>query len=213
MGEHVEGFDGEGAVREVILRSGERVSTDMVVIGVGVSPATGYLEGIELHTDGGVVADKYLQVGDGLYAAGDIVHYPDARTGEVRRIEHWRTALQQGRAAAHNMAGKPTVFTGVPFFWTTQFGVTLNYVGHASGWDGIVYKGDVNEQEFLAFYVKDHRVLAAAGMNRDRELAFIEELFRLNRMPSPDRLRDTPIDLERPSNGSGGRRMESANVL
>ena len=213
LGEHVNGFEGGEAVRSVILGSGESISADLVIVGVGVRPATAFLDGIELHDDGGVVADKHLQVIDGVYAAGDIVHYPDARTGEMLRIEHWRTALQQGRAAAHNMAGKSTVFSGVPFFWTTQFDATLNYVGHTAGWDEIIYQGELSEQEFLAFYVKDHRVLAAAGMNRDRELAYIEELIRLNRMPTPRRLRETPIDLSLPFADGARSRMESARVF
>jgi NADPH-dependent 2,4-dienoyl-CoA reductase/sulfur reductase-like enzyme len=131
-----------------------------------------------------------------LYAAGDIVHFPDARTSESVRIEHWRTALQQGRVAAHNMAGKPATFASVPFFWTTQFDATLNYVGHANGWDEIIVQGDVSKRDFLAFYVKDYRVLAVAGMNRDTELAYMEELIRLNRVPAPEQLRQEPVDVK-----------------
>jgi hypothetical protein len=73
----------------------------------------------------------------------------------------------------------------VPFFWTTQFDATLNYVGHAHGWDEIVVDGNIGEKDFLAFYIKGDRVTAVAGMNRDRDLAYIEELIRLDRMPKP----------------------------
>ena len=190
LGEHVKGFGGDASVNSILLESGDRIETDLVLVGVGVHPATGFLKGLNLHKDGGIIADKHLCVGDDIYAAGDITHFPDARTGESVRIEHWRTALQQGRTAAHNMAGKPKAFTAVPFFWTTQFDATLNYVGHAKGWDEIIFQGDVQKQDFLAFYVKDYKVLAVAGMNRDRDLAFIEELIRLNRMPSITRLRE-----------------------
>lgn len=195
LNSHVKGFEGGEAVRSVILDTGETVDADLVIVGIGVSPATGFLDGIELHKDGGVVTDKHLSLGRDLYAAGDIVHFPDARTGESIRIEHWRTALQQGQTAGHNMAGRTMAFTGVPFFWTTQFGVTLNYVGHADRWDEIIFDGDPASQDFLAFYVKDFRVLAVAGMNRDSELAFLEELIRLNRIPSPDRLRNGTAEL------------------
>lgn len=195
MNSHVKGFEGDEMVQSVILDTGETVEADLVIVGIGVSPATGFLDGIELHKDGGVITDKHLQIGEDLYAAGDIVHFPDSRTGESVRIEHWRTALQQGKTAAHNMAGRALAFTGVPFFWTTQFGVTLNYVGHADGWDEIIFDGDPASEDFLAFYVKDFRVLAVAGMNRDRELAFLEELIRLNRIPSPDRLRNGTVGL------------------
>jgi NADPH-dependent 2,4-dienoyl-CoA reductase/sulfur reductase-like enzyme len=171
------------------LDTGEKIEADLVIAGIGVVPATSSLEGFELHKDGGVIADKYLKIGDDVYAAGDIVHFPDARTGESTRIEHWRTALQQGRTAARNMAGNATVFDAVPFFWTTQFDATLNYVGHAHGWDEIIFQGDIKSRDFLAFYVNDNRVSAVAGMNRDTELAYMEELIRLDRMPKPDSLR------------------------
>ncbi|MCC6327853.1 MAG: FAD-dependent oxidoreductase [Acidobacteria bacterium] len=191
--DHAVRFEGEGKVQSAVLASGEILEADLVLIGVGVTPATGFLHGFELHKDGGVIADKHLRIADDIYAAGDIVHFPDARSGESFRIEHWRTALQQGRIAAHNMAGIETVYDSVPFFWTRQFDSTLNYVGHAKAWDEIVFDGDVTGQDFLAFYVKDGRVLAVAGMNRDRELAQIEELMKLDRMPAVQTLKDGGI--------------------
>jgi len=189
LGSNVKGFEGNEIVNAVVLDTGEKIEADLVIAGIGVVPATSSLEGFELHKDGGVIADKYLKIGDDVYAAGDIVHFPDARTGESTRIEHWRTALQQGRTAARNMAGNATVFDAVPFFWTTQFDATLNYVGHAHGWDEIIFQGDIKSRDFLAFYVNDNRVSAVAGMNRDTELAYMEELIRLDRMPEPDSLR------------------------
>jgi NADPH-dependent 2,4-dienoyl-CoA reductase/sulfur reductase-like enzyme len=191
----VKNFEGGDDVKSVNLQSGDRIETDLVVVGIGVKPASGFLHDIDLHEDGGVIADYHMQIADQVFAAGDIAHVPDFRTGESVRIEHWRTALQQGRAAAHNMAGKRTPFTAVPFFWTTQFDATLNYVGHALSWDEIIVHGEIAKHDFLAFYIKDFRVLAAAGMNRDRELAILEELMRLNRMPSIAELRSGSIDL------------------
>jgi len=189
LGANVKGFEGNDIVNAVVLDSGEKIEADLVIVGIGVTPATAFLDGFELHKDGGVIADSHLKIGDDIYAAGDIVHFPDARTGESTRIEHWRTALQQGRVAAHNMAGKAAKFDAVPFFWTTQFDATLNYVGHANGWDEIIFQGDVNARDFLAFYVKNDRVQAVAGMNRDTELAYLQEQMRLDQMPTPESLR------------------------
>jgi len=191
LGEQVNAFEGDGSVASVILATGERIDADLVIVGIGVRLATPLIDGIDLHKDGGVIADEHLCIGNNIYAAGDITHFPDPRTGESVRIEHWRTALQQGRVAAHNMAGKATAFEAVPFFWTTQYDATLNYVGHAQGWDEIIFQGDVARHDFLAFFIKDRKVLAAAGMNRDRELAFIEELMRTDRMPTADDVRDS----------------------
>lgn len=189
LGSMVYRFEGSHHVEAVGLDSGERIETDMVVVGAGVRPVTHFLDGIELDQAGAVVVDSQLRAADGLYAAGDIVSFLDHRTGERVRIEHWRTALQQGRAAARNMAGCNAGFTGVPFFWTRQFDIGLLYVGHAPSWDEIIFRGDVSSHEFLAFYVKGDRVLAVAGMNRDREMAAVEELMRLDRMPAREQLK------------------------
>ena len=192
LGASVTRFEGDGAVKRVVLDSGERIEADLVVVGVGVRPATDFLEGVRLHRDGAVVVDKYLRAADGVYAAGDIAYFPSALTNERQRIEHWRTAQQQGRVAAHNMAGREIEFDGVPFFWTRQFDAGLLYVGHAASWDEIIYQGEVSAQDFLAFYVKDNCVRAVAGMNRDRDMAALEELMRLGRMPTPAQLRNSP---------------------
>ena len=188
LGSIVYRFEGSHNVEAVVLDNGERVETDMVVAGVGVRPVTQFVEGVELAEDGGVIVDAHLRAADGIYAAGDVANFLDSRTGERARIEHWRTAQQQGRTAARNMAGRSTKFDAVPFFWTRQFEIGLVYVGHASSWDKIVYRGDVPSQDFLAFYIKQNRVRAVAGMNRDREMAAAEELMRLGRMPTPAQL-------------------------
>lgn len=187
-------FEGDGAVKWVVLESGERIEADLVVVGVGVRPATTFLEGVQLHKDGGVFVDRHLRAADGVFAAGDIAFFPSSITNERQRIEHWRTAQQQGRVAAHNMAGKEIEFDGVPFFWTRQFDAGLLYIGHAKGWDEIIYEGDVPARDFLAYFVSANRVLAVAGMNRDRDMAALEELMRLGGMPTPARLRANPVD-------------------
>ena len=194
LGAHVTGFDGTRKIEAVILENGERLNADLVVVGIGVKPATQFLVGVDLHLDGGVIVDEYMCVADGIYAAGDIAWFPSALTGERQRIEHWRTAQQQGRIAAHNMAGKKTAYDGVPFFWTRQFDVGLLYVGHATSWDEIIFQGGVSAQNFLAFYVKEDSVLAVAGMSRDRDMAAIEELMRLHKMPSATQLKKAGVN-------------------
>src|SRR5689334_13074051 len=189
LGSIVYGFEGSHKVEAVTLDNGEQIETDMVVVGVGVRPVTQFIDGVELDQKGAVVVDSSLRAADGLYAAGDIASFPDSRAGERIRIEHWRTALKQGRTAARNMLGRNVTFDGVPFFWTQQFDVVLLYVGHAAVWDEIIYRGDVAAHDFLAFFVKDNRVLAVAGMNRDREMDAAEELLRLHRMPAREQLK------------------------
>ena len=117
--------------------------------------------------------DRYLKAGDGLYAAGDIARFPDWRTGEPIRIEHWRLALQHGRIAAHNMAGRNQEFAGVPFFWSDQFDTFLQYVGYARDWEEIIFHGSPADRKLLAFYVKQDQVLAVAGLNHEKDMAAI----------------------------------------
>ncbi|MEH2275775.1 MAG: FAD-dependent oxidoreductase [Nostoc sp.] len=189
-------FEGSDKVEAVILDNGDRLKADIVIVGIGVQPATDFLQGIDLHPkDGSVVVDEYLRAADGIYAAGDIARYPDWRTNESLRVEHWRVAAQQGRIAAHNMAGKAVKFRGLPLFWTMQFKFPLRYIGHAQSWDEIIVDGDLQKQEFIAFYVKNNQVLAVATSHKDTETAAISELMRLNQMLTVEELRRGTVDL------------------
>ncbi len=109
LGRKVERFDGEGTVNAVVLDNGERIPADFVLLGLGVKPRTDYLNGISLEKDGGVRTDEFLSIADGLYAAGDIAHYP--MPDGLQRIEHWKVAGQQGHIAGINMARSDPVWT------------------------------------------------------------------------------------------------------
>jgi len=189
MGARVTRLAGEGQVKAVVLDDGQELPADLVVAGVGVKPATDFLKGMPLNPDGSVSVDQYLRVADSLYAAGDIARFPDWRTGEAIRIEHWRLAQQHGRVAAHNMAGKKVEFRGVPFFWSELFEAMPQYVGYAADWDEIIIHGDLAARNFVAFYVKKNRVMAACGLEHAAQMAAVAELMRLDRMPAPEVLR------------------------
>jgi NADPH-dependent 2,4-dienoyl-CoA reductase/sulfur reductase-like enzyme len=115
-------------------------------------------------------------------------------SGAPIRIEHWRLAQQHGRTAALNMAGIDKTFDQVPFFWTGQYGLSLAYVGHATDWDDIVYEGDLEQHDFLAYYLKGDQVQAVAGMGREQSLCAIEECLRLGKMPSVQEIQAGEID-------------------
>ncbi|WP_253274319.1 FAD-dependent oxidoreductase [Myxosarcina sp. GI1] len=188
-------FSGNGKVETVVLDSGDRIETDLVIVGIGVKPVTDYLEGIELNEkDRSVSVNEYLEAAPDVYAAGDIARFPYAATGEPTRIEHWRLAAQHGRIAALNMLDEKIKFTHVPFFWSGQYDLKLRYAGHAEKWDEIIINGDLNAKEFLAFYVKDSKVLAVAGCGRDKDVAAITELMRLEKMPEIKSIRDGVLD-------------------
>lgn len=187
-------YKGNGKVEAVLADNGQEIPADLVVVGVGVKPVTYYLEGVELEDDQSIRADEYLQIQEGLYGAGDVVTFPLALTGEATRIEHWRLAMQHGRIAARNMLGQQVKFCGIPFFWTGQFGNQFRYAGHAESWDEVIIHGELNQQKFLAFYVKGDQILAVFGCNRDQDVAAITELMRCQKMPKAEVLKQADVD-------------------
>ncbi|HTY64962.1 MAG TPA: FAD-dependent oxidoreductase [Acidobacteriota bacterium] len=194
LGTAVEKFSGVDTVQSVILKNGTRIEADLVLVGIGVIPNTGYLTDIARQPDGSVQTDSYFCVAEDVYAAGDIARVPDWLTGDYVRIEHWRTAEQQGRDAALNMAGKPTANANVPFFWTKQGNFGLRYVGHAKAWDEIIFDGDVAARNFVAFYIKNNKVIAAAGCKRDKQMAGIMQRMRAKNMPPIAEIRAKSVD-------------------
>lgn len=199
LGAQIEAFEGErGKVSGVRFKDGDVFPADFVVVGVGVRPATDFLKssGIALNEkDGAVIVNQRLQTSDpDVFAAGDIARYetPEGR----QRIEHWRTAQQHGIVAARNLLGYgDNVNDRVPFFWTNQWKISLRYVGHADQWDEIIYRGNVEEKDFIAFYVKDGRLKAAAGVKHDREMDAIEFILKDGKALTPDNMRDEAFDL------------------
>ena len=200
LGQKVQALHGESNVQAVTLADGQRLEADLVVIGFGVQPVTGYLQGVPLNPDGSVTVDATLKAADGLYAAGDIARFPMHGDGPPIRVEHWRVAQQHGRVAALNMArqgagsGATARYAATPVFWTIQYMKRLDYIGHATDWDDIVVHGDLEKPEFLAYYVKAGRVIAAAGLDRDQDTAALIELFNQRHDWTPDALGATPAE-------------------
>ncbi|HZC98015.1 MAG TPA: FAD-dependent oxidoreductase, partial [Bradyrhizobium sp.] len=174
-------LEGGPDVRAVRLENGDCVPADLVIIGFGITAATAYAESLPRAEDGSLVVDARLRVMDGLYVAGDIARFPLRGDGAPIRVEHWRVAEKQGRVAALNMLGREMSYDAVPMFWTIQYRKRLDYVGHATEWDEIVLNGDPAKPEFIAYYVRGGHVAAAAGMDRDRDMAALIELFTLRR--------------------------------
>jgi 3-phenylpropionate/trans-cinnamate dioxygenase ferredoxin reductase subunit len=128
----------------VVLDDGSREPADLVLLAVGVRPDTALAEAAGLAVENGVVVDARLATDvPGVWAAGDIARFPDPRTGELIRVEHWVVAERQGQVAAQNILGRGVAFDDPPFFWTTLHGTSINYVGHATRWDEIREEGDL----------------------------------------------------------------------
>lgn len=153
----------------VVTDRGESIAADFVVVGVGVRPSIGLAEKAGLRMDRGVVVDSYLETSAaGVFAAGDIARWPDARTGDAIRVEHWVVAQRQGQVAARNILGAREAFTAAPFFWSAHYDVTIAYSGHAERWDRIDIAGSVRDRDCAVAYRSGDRTLALATVFRDR---------------------------------------------
>lgn len=174
----------------VSLSTGAKLGADLVVAGIGVRPDISLAQKAGIATESGVTVDAFLQTSaPGVYAAGDIARWPDARTGDRIRVEHWVVAERMGAAAARNILCQRQAFTAAPFFWSQHYDTSINYVGHAEDWDRIDIDGDPARRNCTAAYWRNGKRLAVVTVGRDlesleAEVAFEKEASGANEEPA-----------------------------
>ena len=201
LGTRVAGFRGHGRVEAVITSDGRTIDCDLVLVGAGAVPRTELAEAAGLPVRDGVLVNEQLEAvgAAGVYAAGDVAAAWHPRYQAYLRVEHWANALNQGPAAARNMLGVPTPYARLPYFYSDQYDLGMEYSGLAATWDRVVVRGDLATREFIAFWLKDQRVVAGMNANVWDVTEPIQALIRGGWPVDPARLADPDIPLDQVS--------------
>jgi 3-phenylpropionate/trans-cinnamate dioxygenase ferredoxin reductase component len=199
LGSAVSELHGDGGrVREVLTSAGESLDADAVVIGVGVTPNTQLADDAGLDVDNGIITDESLRTSDpDIYAAGDVANSYNPLLGRRIRVEHWANALDSGPAAGRAMLGQPVTYDKVPYFFTDQYDLGMEYAGYSEPgyYDEVIYRGDRESMEFIAFWLMGGRVVAGMNVNVWDVTDQIQDLIRSGRPVDRVRLADPQVPL------------------
>ncbi len=184
-GTGVERLEGTTRVEALVLGDGTRLEADLVVVGVGVSPATDWLEGSGIELNNGVVCDATCATNiPGVVAAGDVARWYNPRFGESMRLEHWTNAVEQGMAAARRLLvsdEEAEPFAPVPYFWSDQYSTKIQFVGRSAPGDDVrVAHGSVEDNQFVALYGRAGKLVGALSFSRPRQLMDFRRMVENN---------------------------------
>jgi len=197
LGQGVEAFEGDGSMARVRTSAGKVVECDFAVVGIGITPRTGLAADAGVAVDNGVVTNERLETSaPGVFAAGDVASGWHPFYEQHIRVEHWANALNQGPAAARAMLGEDVSFDRIPYFFSDQYDVGMEYSGYATSWDEVVFRGDRDAGEFIAFWLSDGRVVGGMNVNVWDVNQHVQELIRSRRPVDVAALTDPDIPLD-----------------
>jgi 3-phenylpropionate/trans-cinnamate dioxygenase ferredoxin reductase subunit len=201
--DQIAAFEGNGRVGAVKTANGQSFPCDFVVLGLGVEPVAGFLEGSGIQVDNGVTVDEHCRASvECIFAAGDVAnHYHPVYRKRVR-VEHWDNARRQGRAAALNMMGRETAYDDVHWFWSDQYEHSIQYAGYHREWDDLVIRGSLEDRSFAAFYLLEGKVQAVVSIDRPSDVQDAVPLIRAGGPADVDKLRDESVALAAPAAGA-----------
>lgn len=197
FGDGVVGFDGtNGRVTEVATTSGRRLPADLVVVGVGMVPDTAVVTGTQVAVDNGILVDEHARTSvPNVYAAGDVANHAHPFYRRRLRTEHWTHAVDHGAVAARSVLGRGDPYSTIPWVWSDQYDLALQYAGMHLGYDRLAVRGDLTARDALAFYLRDGVPVAAVTLNRNREMRRALAILRRGQAVDADLLADEATDL------------------
>lgn len=197
-GTGIDRIEGDHRVRRVVLTDGTTVDADVVVVGVGIEPATELAEAAGLEVANGIVIDEHCHTSvEGIFAAGDVADHPNRLFGQRIRLESWQNAQDQGVAAAKAMLGDAAPYVSVPWFWSDQYDLNLQMAGRPAPDDTVVFRGVPESMSFCAFYLRDGVVVGVVGVNQGREVRTAMKLIERRATVPCDVLGDPSVDLRK----------------
>lgn len=199
FGEVASGFIGNEKVEEVELKSGKNIKTEMVIIGVGVEPNVEIFKDSQLEINNGIVVNEFCETNiPDVYAAGDVVEFPDMIFDKKRHVEHWEHAFEQGKHAAKVMTGKDEPYSFLPFFFSDVFDVSYEYFGDNESATDIINRGNPESGDFSTWWFKNNHLVAAFIMSSrpDEEGEMAREWIRKKTNVDKDKIKDTEKDLK-----------------
>jgi 3-phenylpropionate/trans-cinnamate dioxygenase ferredoxin reductase component len=188
-----------GRADGVRLADGTHIKADAVIVGIGITPNSQLAEAAGLQTGNGIITDAQLRTsGPGIYAAGDVANAYHPLLGKHIRVDHWYNALHQPQTAAKAMLGQDAVYDRVPYFYTEQYDLSMEYAGYTEpgGYNEVIFRGDVARREFIAFWLASGRVLAGMNVNIFGVSDTIQAIVRGGRAVDTSKLADPQVPLE-----------------
>lgn len=198
MDASVDRIVGADHVQGVVV-DGQTIAADLVLVGVGAVPNVSLAQDAGLAVDNGILVDAALATSDpDIFAAGDVANIDHAGAGRRLRTEHWMTALKTGKAAAKSMLGEPVSYAEIPYFYSDQYdlGMELSGYPHLMAEADIVIRGDLPGHKYLAFWVKDHKVVGGMNVNIWKVNPVVQKLIRSQVEVTTEQLTDPDVALE-----------------
>ncbi|MGA8720294.1 MAG: FAD-dependent oxidoreductase [Solirubrobacteraceae bacterium] len=197
LGQGLEAFEGDGAVARVRTTAGKVVECDFAVVGIGITPRTNLAADAGIAVENGIGANEHLETSaPGIFVAGDAANAWHPFYERHIRVEHWANALNQGPAAARAMLGGDVSYDRIPYFFSDQYDVGMEYSGYATSWDEVVFRGDREGGEFIAFWLADGRVVGGMNVNVWDVNEHVQALIRSRRSVDVGALTDPDTQLD-----------------